>query len=462
MCLTRRQKCRIVTITSKELCLLSEKPLQITRFGGAFSCPNGGANVSNETPLLQDPQFIADLKDASQSGGAVGRKWGIAKSAVNKWRKRVLEAGGGAPVTAGESETHNADGSASYVRFSERPWGYADYREFIRTCGQDPDDVTFTWGWTSNPAGGFWNKLNNVRPILVAATDSDTVDLPALYAAARAKPRPKVTAKAAERATIVVLADPQIGKTGRRGGTPELLDRMAEKREKLADALKARKPQRTMFADGGDGFENFNSGGNPMFTNDLSLADQMDVYGTEIYSFLNVMQPYGPVDVAAVLSNHTAWRNGKQNLGRPSDDLGLFVHRQVRKVAEAARLGATWHFPSDYDESVAVDVMGTGIGLVHGNQFGPGQAISWWEKQAFGAQAVTTADVLITAHYHTFGAGVAGRNPANGRQRFWIGAPTLDNGSDWFRQTAGRDSDPGLLIFDVTADGFDLSSLTIL
>jgi len=57
---------------------------------------------------------------------------------------------------------------------------------------------------------------------------------------------------------------------------------------------------------------------------------------------------------------------------------------------------------------------------------------------------------------------VAGRNPVSERQRWSIGAPTLDNGSDWYRTTAGRDSDPGLLVFDVTSNGFDLSSLTIL
>lgn len=65
---------------------------------------------------------------------------------------------------AGESETHTADGD-SYVRFSAEAWGESDYRDFIRSKGQDPDEVTFTWGWTSNPNGGFWNKLNNVRPI---------------------------------------------------------------------------------------------------------------------------------------------------------------------------------------------------------------------------------------------------------------------------------------------------------
>jgi hypothetical protein len=70
--------------------------------------------------------------------------------------------------------------------------------------------------------------------------------------------------------------------------------------------------------------------------------------------------------------------------------------------------------------------------------------------------------VLVFGHYHSFSASVAGRNPVSGRQRYCLGAPTLDNGSDWFRQTQGRDSDPGLMVFDITENGFDLSSLTIL
>ncbi|MFE4229147.1 hypothetical protein ACFRJ8_14805 [Arthrobacter sp. NPDC056886] len=100
---------------------------------------------------------------------------GMSKSAIGDHRRgdcscKVVEA---PASTAGESETHNADGTASYVRYSERPWGYDDYREFIRSTGQDPDAVTFSHGWTSNPAGGFWNKLNNVRPIAGSGSNSE-------------------------------------------------------------------------------------------------------------------------------------------------------------------------------------------------------------------------------------------------------------------------------------------------
>ena len=407
-----------------------------------------------------------ELEDVTGMSANVAAKFlGIGATTIKDHRRGECMCGKAqdAPKAevAGESETHRPDGSADYVRFSERPWGFEDYRKFIRSTGQDPDKVTFTWGWTSNPGGGAWNKLNNVRPIQTSGVESEQVDLPALYAAAKAatpNPAPSTT----DRATVIVWADPQIGKTGSRGGTPELIERSTAIREKLDALLGERSPARILLADAGDGIEGFESGGNPMFTNDLSLSGQLDTYGTELFEYINVAHSHAPVTVAAVPSNHAAWRCGKQQLGRPSDDLGLFMHKQVQRVTDIAGMDVTWTRPTEYDESVSVDFYGTSVGLVHGNQFAPGQAITWWQKQAFGAQAAATADVLVHGHYHSFSAGVAGRNPQTGRQRWCLGAPTLDNGSDWFRQTQGRDSDPGLMVFDVTPDGFDLSSLTIL
>jgi hypothetical protein len=287
------------------------------------------------------------------------------------------------------------------------------------------------------------------------------MDLPALYAAAKQATDTSV-GPFDQRATIIVWADPQIGKTGSRGGTKELIERSTRIRAKLDALLAERTPSQILIADAGDGIEGFESGGNPMFTNDLSLSGQLDTYGTELFEYINIAHAHAPVTVAGVPSNHAAWRCGKQNLGRPSDDLGLFMHKQVQRVTKAADMNVSWVRPAEYDESVCIDFYGTKIGLVHGNQFGPGQAVQWWQRQAFGAQAAAIADVLVHGHYHSFSASVAGRNPHSNRQRYALGAPTLDNGSDWYRQTQGRDSDPGVLVFDVTETGFDLSSLTII
>lgn len=373
------------------------------------------------------------------------------------------------PEPLGSVEVGPDGGEFTDIRTTEP---LTDWSHIFARFGLDPDLFEIVgdtvrmsqWQQSARTADGDRDVVNLYSYRAQFRRRMDSIDLPALYMTAKASvTQPKASnASDSTRATVIVFADPQIGKTGRRGGTPELIGRIQAKRDLLTVLLRERKPGRLLLADAGDGFEGFESGGNPMFTNDLSLAQQMDAYGVELYKFIELMYTFGPVDVAAVPSNHTAWRNGKQNLGNPQDDLGLFVHRQVQKITEAKGLDVTWHYPAPYDESVAVELAGTRIGLVHGNQFGPGQSVSWWEKQTFGAQAVASADVLVSGHYHSFSANVAGRNPVTGRQRWSLGAPTLDNGSDWFRQTAGRDSDPGLLVFDVDANGFDLGSLVIL
>lgn len=341
-----------------------------------------------------------------------------------------------------------------------------DYAELLTLAGLDPDNFRIV-GKVSQ-----WTKTHHDKEdtysfffAFEAITASEeAIDLPALYSEARRKPRNPVTARgtADSRVTVVALSDVQAGKVDHRGGTPELIDRLAGMRERLAALLKTRRPQATVLAEVGDLFEGFESGGNPMFTNDLSLSQQMDLAGTEVYRFVEVMQRHGRVDVVSIPSNHTAWRSGKQQLGRPGDDLGIFVHRQVEKLAHTAGIDAHWTYPDMYNESVVIDVLGTGLGVVHGNQFNPGQAVTWWQKQQHGGMPTATADILLTGHYHHLTVLPSGRNPATGKSKWWLQAPTTDNGSSWFRNIGAGDSDAGLLVFDITEDGFDLSSLTVL
>lgn len=336
-----------------------------------------------------------------------------------------------------------------------------DFSEILTKFGYDPELVEIVGKvnqWKKERPDGTWltSYFFGVQSKRAAH------DLPALYAAAAKRPRKPYVAAQSGRTSVPVIADVQAGKTGSRGGTPELIDRLQEKREKLAAELKRRKPADVVLPDINDLFENFESGGNPMFTNDLSLAQQMDLAATEIYRFVELAARHGRVLVPVVPSNHTAWRRGKQQLGRPGDDLGIFVHRQVEKVAHAAGLDAHWVFPDQWDESLVFDVRGTRVGMAHGNQFRPSKAVEWWAKQQHGGQPVGSADILITGHYHHLSILPTGRNPYTGRSKWWLQAPTLDNGSDWFRNLAGDDSDPGLLLFDITDEGFDLQSLTVL
>lgn len=414
------------------------------------------------TPLRQDPDFLADIA-SDMPKKAIMAKWKVSSGLVVDIRREARvpldEARSRESSSAGDvSDVVDGPDGKTFKFIRNRPITLEDARKWIRSSGDNPESYHISIRAIAYGGDKSSNRMTAYPKTGIAL--AETLSLTNLYAEARKAPtliRPTPN----RRSTVVAIADWQIGKTGRRGGTPELLDRLEEMREKIAIELSQRRPESVAVLDGGDGMEGFESGGNPMFTNDLSFPDQIDCYGTELYKTIEVAHRYAPVKVGAVPSNHTAWRRAKQHLGNPSDDFGLLVHRQVRKEAEKAGLDAQWQFPDEWDESLCVDVMGTPVGLVHGNQFGQGGAIQWWEKQSFGAQAVTRADVMLTAHYHTYGAGVAGINQHTGRERMWIGLPTNDNGSDHYRLTSGRDSLPGTLIFDVTENGFDLSSLTI-
>lgn len=327
--------------------------------------------------------------------------------------------------------------------------------------GYDPDEIEIVGTvnqWRKQLPNGEWR----VSYYFKHRPKSSSLDLPALYQAAKKKSKKRVKVATTPETLVVALSDVQLGKRGSRGGTPELIDRLQAMRGRLEERIKERKSERFVLAEVGDLFEGFESGGNPMFTNDLSLSQQMDMAGTELFEFIKLLASFGPVDVVAVPSNHTAWRNGKQNLGNPQDDLGLFVHQQVKKVAEAAGLDATWHFPAPYDEAAVLDIRGTVLGVVHGNQFAPNGATLWWGKQIHGGQPIGSADILVTGHYHVLTVLPTGRNPYTGRSKYWLQCPTVDNGSDWFRNLQGQDSDPGLLIFSIDDEGFSLQSLEVL
>ena len=79
------------------------------------------------------------------------------------------------------------------------------------------------------------------------------------------------------RALVVVLADLQIGKTGSRGGTQELLERVYARLDALTELAKKRKCGTAVLLDAGDIIEGIENVGSQVGTNDLSVPDQIDV-----------------------------------------------------------------------------------------------------------------------------------------------------------------------------------------
>lgn len=399
--------------------------------------------------LLDDPAYVAALRTEA-TNVSLGDEYDVAETTIRRHRKKL---GIATPIpvkpldsTGGESEAHNADGSASYVRFSETAWGYDDYCAFIRSKGQDPDEVTFTWGWTSNPAGGFWNKLNNVRSKVAVAggrmvSTSDVLDAIKSFTYI---PEPVAYA---DESFVIVPTDFQFGKVDWNGGSKETHEQILNSFGKAQDFIREFRPREVCIVDAGDIIENIYSTSSQLATNDLSLPDQVVEAAYAMQRGLQMLAPHtNSLRYAAVSSNHGAHRLGpKSPAGDVHADYGLAVAKMLRNALTLnpeAFGHVTIQVPEPYMESLYFQTSGTDIGVVHGHQAGsPDRIGDWWKGQSHGRMPVSEARILIAGHFHSL------RVQQSGDARWIMVGPASDRGSSWFTNAKGEQSESGMLSF---------------
>lgn len=422
--------------------------------------------------VISDPHFLNDLRDEGLSARQIANRHGVGKTFVLKRRRALreepqtmLSVAPGGDVSAVDQRTvttEGSDGSRSVEGgIRHREITLEDARQWISATGDNPDDYNLSIRSIAYGKDQWSNRMSATpKPGRKIETAESDLDLPLLYSEATRLLEPETIAPyVGTKSLVVVWADVQVGKTGSRGGTPELITRVHDKLEKLKAHIVTTGASDAYFLSVGDEVESFENTPQQAFTNDLSFPQQLDLELTFELEFVRALaETHHSVTVSGVSSNHCRWRAGKNALGKPSDDYGIYLKHQLEK---ALRLNSDYdhvgfHYPEDWDETTAVDVQGTIVGMAHGHQTNRPDGIElWWTKQAFGKQAIANADILLTGHFHTARVQAVG-------ERWWLQAPTLDNGSDWYRQTSGSDSQPGLMVFTVDENGFDLSSLTIL
>lgn len=359
------------------------------------------------------------------------------------------------------------DGTSGVFTTQPLPERPKTWDEFIRDAGLDPDEVEVVGpvnvrGWDAAVGAGQVKRFHYYRLNLVRKSTQGLPDIRTLMrqAKAAARRKPKTPPETHERAVVVAFADPQTGKTASRGGTPELIARVAATYERLGNYIADANADQGVWLDCGDAVESFENTSEQDQTNDLALMSQVEVATALEFDGIDLLCRLLPRVVAAgVGSNHCRWRQGKNNKGTPADDWGLHILRQMnywtQKMGPAYE-HLSFQVPQRHDETLALDVCGTIIGLAHGHQVArPNQIPDWWSRQSHGGQPIADADILVTGHFHHLRVEPVGRNPHTNRSRWWFQAPTIDNGSDYFRRIKGYDSDPALLVFQVTRDGWD-------
>lgn len=288
------------------------------------------------------------------------------------------------------------------------------------------------------------------------------LDLPLLMREAKKKAKKVKDVKPEAKALVVLWSDLQVGKVDYRGNSESLIERVELMQDRLLKMVKDQKPEKVIFADLGDTIENFQNA-SPMQqlqSNDLSIMEQVDLATTFAWQTLKLLSERVPdVTYASVGSNHCQWRSGREAIGKATDDWGVFIGRQLARLAKEKELNIKFLEPQPHDESLALDVFDDGfhiLGIAHGHQAKrPDQMATWWRGQAFGRQPVADASVLVHGHWHHLRVTELGSTP-RGTSRFLIMAPTMDNGSGWWKKVTGEDSVPGLATF-VLEKGVDFT-----
>ncbi len=279
-------------------------------------------------------------------------------------------------------------------------------------------------------------------------------DLPLLLAEAKRKVKVSKLPKPEEKALVVLWSDLQVGKVDYRGDSKSLIERVELTKIRLKSLIREQKPDRIIFCDLGDTVEGFNNAADmvQLQSNDLSIMEQVDLALTFAWDTLTAIYELVPdITYASVGSNHCQWRVNKQQVGKGTDDWGVFIGRQLARLAKEKELNIRFLEPQPWDESLAIDVFGDQfhvLGVIHGHQAGnrPEQVPDFWRKQSFGKQPISDATTLVHGHWHHLRVTELGSTPS-GHSRFLISASTLDNGSNWFRKASGEDSVPGLVTF---------------
>lgn len=254
-------------------------------------------------------------------------------------------------------------------------------------------------------------------------------------------------------AYIHVGADKQLGKKAASGGTEQTVRRILEGTERSVHHLAGLRRYglglgTIVLPELGDHVEgNVSQGGRlqGQAASDLGQTEQVRVARRLLLQQIKTFAPLAERVVVPVINgNHDEVT--RQVAADPADGWNVEIASAVQDAcAENPALAhVEFRFPSSGHQTLVVDINRTMLGLLHGHQFST-DVKKYLSGQMLGQTALGGADVWLSGHYHHFKTLDIGH-------RFWLQAPTVDPGSDWFRDRSGDQSKPGVLTLVVGGD----------
>lgn len=253
-------------------------------------------------------------------------------------------------------------------------------------------------------------------------------------------------------ASFLNMADLQIGKANQRwGGTPETLASARKSAQRFVQHLISTGTRTAVLVDNGDPIENVFNVSDQVFTNDLSVPDQIRTFRRLMLEIIKLVAPY--VDSLYYVthpSNHGAFRTGYKSQGGTVDaDFGLEISYQLEDATNESPFltHLTYVRPRPLDETAELSIVGTKLAFNHGHRSGGVfKHGAWWKGMDHGRMAGWDADIFVFGHFHTQATYQSGDG------RWVIGCASSDPGSDWFSNATGESSTRGMTAFDLHPD----------
>lgn len=382
---------------------------------------------------------LAGERGGSNAGAAVGAS-GVSAEVLADRARRALK------------EAHDAATELAASKLGVSPDAVTPYRASLRIPEMD----------------GSWLKIN-IDPSQAALEQGERVAFETLradmdkyaddYVKRHSTPNAGGAGAYADGTLVVALADFQTGKTDVHGGTVNLYKRVRS----VYAQMEAELPhyQTIIAADLGDIIENFMNVGSQRQSNDLNLTDQLEAAISLIWEGLRVLHSKcDNLIYVAVPSNHCEVRTGVGNKNRASsvlsDDYGIHVQRQIRRMAEMrpdVYGNMSFVCPSDYDAACTVkpDADDKSVLFFEHGHVGGGAAQAKMRRHVKDMQAgriayAHLANIFVHGHYHTPEMYLVG-------DKTWVvGVSSIDSGSSWFTNATGE-SAPSAVTSFVAKDG---------
>lgn len=294
-----------------------------------------------------------------------------------------------------------------------------------------------------------WEKItyDPKKLALVKALEYDDIEK------ALADYRPPATAVSAKVSTeVLCIADLQVGKVASGGGSKELVDRVMKSVTAFEERVRVTRPGEILLLELGDLVENFSNLSTQRATNDLDMTLQIRIARRLLSEIVKRVAHLAPkVVLVSVPSNHGAVRieGTKDFASNPNNDWGIEINHQLEEVFSNREGFEHVEFlrTEGHQESLTYTCLdGTVIGVVHGHQASnPTKISDWWKGQSHGRRhGLHLVDILFHGHYHHLSI------TQTGDERWIIGTPSSDGGSDWFVNKTGEVSTSGMLMLEVS------------